>query len=190
MKNNIISNYMKPKLLVTCCYFLLAIGALCGFKTLSNKYVNKENTEINNFLSVAMISYIVFICSVFLFCNVQSAHKFLSGMTSNHIQNLIHSYPQLKRFENILSNPRALRYVATVISNNLNPDEQKQIINIMTQTENFGNSKSTAKAYQEVEEIIRNHINTDSNFGRCVYNAIQEMNNNYNMGVNNRHNVR
>lgn len=189
-KNKIVCRYIKPRLILVVCYFLLSMCALYGLNNISDKRTEKESTEINNFLSVALVSYIVFICTLFLSYNIYSAHKFLSDMTYYHIKDLIHEYTELKKFENILSNPRALRYIATVISNNLNLDEQKKIKNIMVQTTNGVKPTKFEDAYKETQRIIGNHIQTDPDFGRHVYNAVLKAYNEYVVSVNRNYHTR
>jgi hypothetical protein len=90
-------------------------------------------------------------------------------------------HPEIKEFESVLNNKKALKSVATMISNSLRPSEQERVLYIsnelLRKTQNTAITRQekvmlTKNAYSEIIKIIKEHAAVHPDFINEIYVAM------------------
>ena len=90
-------------------------------------------------------------------------------------------HPKIKEFESVLNNKKALKSVATMISNSLRPSEQERVLAVAnelllkTQNTEIKDQEKialTKKAYSEIIKIIKEHAAVHPDFINEIYAAM------------------
>lgn len=181
---------MLPRVIVIGTYVTLVTSAVASAVVLVEKYKNNETCKE----TTAKVPYIMgfgLIIAVVLWYIIdtnKNMNKFAKNAAENYIKSALVSHKELGDFNEILSNPRAMQYIATFIANNLRESEQKQIVSIISKTEQAVAPLNMDQAYQQINKIIEEHILLHPEFIPSLYSEMAYANHNY--IVKNRHKSR
>ena len=112
-----------------------AFGAgACGFIEFANKDVSDDLKLRGHIVEGSFVIGIIVFIAVFM----SEINKKLDAATANtalkYLKQLLVKQPELKNFESVLSNPKALNKVAAYTFNNLRPSEQQEIHNMLEES--------------------------------------------------------
>lgn len=131
-------------------------------------YDETKDAPIKDDVELALLSAgMAIACSCFLLLPVIETYKddyaFASHTAREFLKQEMKEHPELKNFEKVLRNPRAIRSVATMISNHLHPSEQKLVmaaIDGMLETETKTTAEKVAAvktAHAKIVKIVQEH---------------------------------
>lgn len=178
-KNQIVKKYVLPRLFVIGGIGVVMTTAACGVVALTMKH-NNQNTK-KALLTIPLVG-IGFVTAIVIW-NALSDKKYATEYTSNtfgkYIGNLMSENTEFQDFNEVLSNPQAMKYIATVISNSLRKSEQKRILEIMARAEQYIDPLSAEEAYKQIEQVIREHIQLHPEFLPSLYREMAYANHTY-----------
>ncbi len=109
-----------------------AFGAgACGFIEFANKGRSDDIQLRGHILEGGFVVGIVALIAVFMSEVNKKLDKAAANTALKYLKQLFVNQPELKEFENVLSNPEALDKVAAYVFNNLRPSEQQEIHDIL-----------------------------------------------------------
>lgn len=169
-KNKILFKHFLPQIAL--------FGVLFTFVGGSGVYSSIKKGTVVRGQDLAIASLLTCIaallCCTFLY-SYKDGEKFASVVARKYIKQETEKHPELKDFENILSNQRAMKNVATMISNSLHKEEQKRILDIVATLErtNFNSAEEeiniTRLAIEEITQILSDHAATHPEFITEIY---------------------
>lgn len=112
-----------------------AFGAgACGFIEFANKDVSDDLKLRGHIVEGGFVVGIVALIAVFMSEVNKKLDKAAANTALKYLKQLFVNQPELKKFESVLSNPKALDKVAAYVFNNLRPSEQQEIHNILEES--------------------------------------------------------
>ena len=123
--NKMILKYFLPAIIAVAITGAGALG-LINYKILQDVKTEK-GVNLRTALSPFIVLYALCLIIIPLAGSYKKTRKFASHAAREYIIAAMKEYPELKQFQKVLSNRRAMNRLATVISNNLRPSEQKTI---------------------------------------------------------------
>jgi len=178
-KNQIVKKYVLPRLFVIGGMGVVMTSAACGVVALTMKHNNQSNKK--SLLTIPLIG-VGFVTAIVIF-NTLSDRKYAREYTANtfgkYIGNLMAEKNEFQDFNEVLSNPNAMKYIATVISNSLHKSEQKRILDIMAKAEQYIEPLDPEEAYRQIEQVIREHTQLHPEFLPSLYSEMAYANHTY-----------
>ena len=178
-RNKIISKRLLP---VTIFVSLVIPAMFATFGYMVNDETKGRPFEANDKEFIALYTILTAICAGLLLLTIvderKSNYEFASRVAREYLKNEMMEHPEMKAFEKVLRNPRAIRSIATMISNSLRESERKIVIsaiNEMIKTETKTREEKIAavkKAQAKIVKVIQEHASTDHNFINEVYVAM------------------
>ena len=128
------------------------------YKAPQDKVFNAVSLSVVWLLGMSMLLLVIF--EVY-----KENYAFASHTAREFLKQEMKEHPEFKTFEKVLSNPKALRSVATMISNSLHDSEQKQVMNIVDEMAEKLPGASvqdkvniTKHAHADIIKIIQEHV--------------------------------
>lgn len=182
--NKIITKSLLPGLLLATSFSVATVGT-CVFAAKQSAQINGRNTN-HDYRLMTIIALVLF-CIIFNTCNkYKKAEKFSMLVAKRYIKNASKDFPDLKDFDEVLTNTNAMRNIATIISNQLRSSEQKLIRDIVSdamekwekqeKTDGITNSrlyfiskKICAKACADITQVLKEHASVHPEFLPNIY---------------------
>ena len=182
--NKIITKSLLPGLLLATSFSVATVGT-CVFAAKQSAQINGRNTN-HDYRLMTIIALILF-CIIFNTCNkYKKAEKFSMLVAKRYIKNASKDFPDLKDFDEVLTNTNAMKNIATIISNQLHSSEQKLIRDIvsdatikwkkyeknktLTKSQLFFISKKIcAKACADIAQVLNRHASVHPEFLSNIY---------------------
>jgi len=186
--NKIITKSLLPGLLLATSFSVATVGA-CAFAAKKSAQINGRVTN-RDYRLITLIALVLFFI-IFNTCNntcnkYKKAEKFSMLVAKRYIKKASKDFPDLKDFDEVLTNPNAMRNIATIISNQLHSSEQKLIRDIVsdatikwkkyeknkTLTESqlfFISKKICAKACADIAQVLNEHASVHPEFLSNIY---------------------
>ena len=169
-RNKIISKRLLPGTLIVC----LAVPAMfASFGYLAHDEI-KNSSAKNNVELIVLSTLMAAACACMLLLPVIEEYKndyaFASHAAREYLKKEMQEHPELKTFEKVLRNPRAIRSVATMISNSLHKSEQKLVLDAieeMNMAETHTKEEKIAvieQAHAKIVKIIQEHASVHPEF--------------------------
>ncbi len=109
-----------------------AFGAgTCGFIEFANKDVSDDLKLRGHIVEGTFVIGIIVFIAMFMSEANKKLDKAAVNTALKYLKQLFVNQPELKKFESVLSNPKALDKVAAYAFNNLRPSEQQEIHDIL-----------------------------------------------------------
>ena len=123
--NNMILKHFLPAIIAI---VITTTGAsyLIGYK-FSKDIKEKQAIERTTAWSPVLVLYALSLIIIPLVGSYKKTKKFAAHAAREYIVDTMKDYPDLKKFQQVLCNRKAMNHLATIISNNLRPSEQKII---------------------------------------------------------------
>lgn len=159
----------------------LSYQVACDIK--SEKHISHGNIALLSLTSVIMIIWAIWGVAVY-----NNGKKFSDRITSEYIKQFMTKHPDLKIFEKVLYNEKAMNDVAKFLANSLRESEQKQVLNIahnlqrkLRVYEKYDlhdvairniTTKQISVAQKQILKIINNHVALHPEFTGNLYSVI------------------
>lgn len=165
IKNKIIKQYLLPRFVFVGMWGVALVPVIYGVTDLKNKIENKvvQNTAKDP-MFLSLITLVAGLIGWYVVGMQKDANKMAISVAREYINKAIKEHPDLEDFASVLSNDRAMRYVAATIANNLRPSEQKQLKETLMRTQSVVEPLKMEDAYKQVEQIIKDHIHVHPEF--------------------------
>ena len=161
MKNNkIINKYILSKLTKNIKVFLpglaIVIFAWCAESKMNAEYKNKSDYhfQISSFATAAFLASVIF----WVLSERKSANKFAKTVTKSYLKQAIQEQPELKMFQEIFSNERAIQDIANTLSNSLRPSEKKIVLNIVNEMPEQPTKSEIVSTIAKIKPVIKGHL--------------------------------
>lgn len=133
IKNNkVINRILLPKILGFCVIVATSLGVgttiIQDTKNHPNKQMNMQDQSLLVLMAVVIMCF-----GGLLFSEYKQGESFSKLVTRKYLRQIFATQPELKIFNQVLSNPQALQNVTQVIFNSLRPYEQKRIAKIISE---------------------------------------------------------
>ena len=174
-RNKIISKRLLPATLIAGIAVPAAFAAFgyMAFDETKDKPL-RESTEFI-VLSAMMASACACLVLFPIIVAYKNDYEFASHAAREYLKQEIKNHPEMKTFEKVLSNPRAIRTVATMIANSLHKSEQKlvtaaieEIVEAETKTK-ADKIAAVKQAHAKIVKVIQEHATTHPEFINEVY---------------------
>lgn len=166
--NKIKQKYLNRIAVICGTYSLAGLLAICGvIHTTQSSHKDTKTARtastIMYTLSIASISLVFMWIMMHI---IKDANKFEIHAARNYIKSLIDNNPELKPYKSVMSNPNAMKQIATTISNHLDASEQQRILYLI---ENLNKCEKITTTdlditYRNIRKIIENHIEHHKEF--------------------------
>ena len=186
-RNKIISKRSLPGVVLigTC-----AIISACLFThTVKEEIMSKYDNWQDKALSISTLAFVVVLGTILLSCPIvesyKNDYKFASHSAREFLKQAMKDNPEIKDFANIFNNPKALRSVATMISNSLLPSEEKRVLTAIAEMQQYvyrtkAEEVAAAKqAHAKIVKVIQEHAAIHPDFINEVYAAMAYADNTY-----------
>ncbi len=157
--NKIINKRLLPKTLIT------GILTLVLLAPATYGAVNEIKQQQANTIGLLVGAMAIFIILALLYTQrieaYENHYKAASRIARKYLKQQAQTRPELKQFEAVLNNPRALKAVATMISNSMTESETKQISHIIFELSQYyyKTKKDTFVALKDAEDEIIKIVN-------------------------------
>lgn len=178
-KNQIVKKYVLPRLFVMGSIGALITSAAFGVVALTVKYNNQDQAGKKIPLTVPFIAFVTSVIILNALSDRKYATEFTSDKFGKYVKDLMSKNTEFQDFNAVLYNPKAMKYIATVISNSLRDSEQKRILDIMVKSEQYINPLKPEDAYKQIEQIIREHVQLHPEFLPMLYKEMAYANHTY-----------
>ena len=178
--NKIILKHLLPGAIIVSISASAMLG-LFGYAVTTDKAPysaqNKSAVPVNVLIVLFGLCFILCI----LADSYNTDKKFASLVARKFLKQTMQEHPEIKEFESVLYNKKALKSVATMISNSLRPSEQERVLYIanelLRKTQNTDITRQekvalTKKAYSEIIKIIKEHAAVHPDFINEIYAAM------------------
>ncbi len=156
MSNTLLNKYLLP--------YRITAGLMLGVSIASINLAQKESklakviyqddyyahSDTNYFLCVLLIIISLGLSGYGFISIPKQAKEKSNKLTKQYLQEIFTKYPELRKYESVLSNPEKLQEIAAFACNNLTKAEQNQILNIVKHT--FDKSDTPEKTEAEIQE--------------------------------------
>jgi len=183
-KNKILQRYLLPKFAIFSVYAV--VGILLIFTVPSGNEQNsttmtqtKKSAFSANALNITLAAIIKIAFAYCALYSKKSADTFAMEATKTYIKQTVTEYPELKKFEKILSNPQAMKNLTNFVSNNLDKSEQTAILDIVETLSGNPNKRQLVKAFTGINNIIDEHIQNNPEFVADLYTTMKNSYNTY-----------
>ena len=169
-RNKIISKRLLPATVIAGIAIPFLFAVLFNTTFNETKDAPKEDKALSFSLSVLFAIFGACFLAIPIADAYSSDYEFASHVAREYLKKEIQEHPELKTFEKVLHNPRALRSVATMISNHLRPSEQKLVMKaidemISTKTRTTAEKIAiTKQAHAKIVKIIQEHASVYPEF--------------------------
>lgn len=130
-----------------------------------------------------VVSILAIVMLMSMIQSYKKSNEFATQTARKYIREIMKEDPEMRVFGKILSNQRALKCFATIISNSLRPSEQQRILDIINSVvPTILNGNNTADkaavvnaltwAHAEIIKVIKEHVTQHPEFMSDVYSAI------------------
>lgn len=179
MKNKLLNNYLLSYYIVAALFLGLA-GVSAVFAEQETRIIKQhiENKDIvdsgNSTYSSCMLLIIISLIMA-TFCGViypRNAQKKADIITQHYLQEILVSYPGMKKYYFILKDPKKLREIASVICNGLTEDEQAEILRLVTEELNQNNPSGLKRIENIIKNIVQQHATKDPKYMENILAAI------------------
>lgn len=168
MKNKIAQKYFFPKFAIFSAYIVLITGMTC----VAVDAIQKNKTEQDKSSAAPYLvglGIVITAITYFIICVHSDIRDFTHAATQTYVKKAISNNQDLQKFETLTTDPRALRYIAAFVSNNISPAEMKQILDCIKKSESAMTMEATEKAYQEISKIVEKHVAEHPDFAYALY---------------------
>ncbi len=161
------------------------IGITRGPEALENP---SKKAIVSFSITTAMMIGVI---AIVIWCAVErykDDYVFASRLVRNFIKQAMKDHPELKSFEKVLDNPQAMRSIATMVSNAIEPSVQLEIVEILriwdenSQNKYFTHADDLAlvkKSCKNLSKIMEKYIKRNPRFVQDIYAAMANANNTY-----------
>lgn len=177
MKNNkIVQKYLLSPVALYLDGIIIAVFTWCmdvnmvneyghGLKTIKTKFGKNINFGFSYGITAAVLSLII----ISVLKDKKDADKFAISAAQAYIKHAIKEHPEFKYFETVLSNPDAMKNLATHISNNLDQHAQENVLKIGQSLPAKPTKYEFGKAFLNIKKIIEEHIKSHPEFMESIY---------------------
>lgn len=130
VKNNkVINKVLLPKALALVILITFASGA--GFYVTQDP--SKPNTSIvkPDMLLIGLVALLVIFACMDVYSDYKKGEKIASLITRRYLKNEMENYPELKQFEKVIYDSKAIKNISALIFNSLRPSERKVVAQIV-----------------------------------------------------------
>ena len=175
-KNNIIYKHFLPQSTLLCVALIAMIAApfTCAQDVIKSSKTKKTYTAQTCAIAFILALSVIVLCCPYIY-SYKKGEKIASNIVRQYITKEMAEHPELKDFKNVLSNPQAMKNIATMVSNKLRPEEQARILDIFNEFDrtNFQSKDAEIaelkKAIKKTTKILEEHAATDPNFITEIY---------------------
>lgn len=189
MSNTLLNKYLLP--------YRITAGLMLGVSIASINLAQKESklakviyqddyyahSDTNYFLCVLLIIISLGLSGYGFISIPKQAKEKSNKLTKQYLQEIFTKYPELRKYESVLSNPEKLQEIAAFACNNLSKVEQNQILNIVKNT--FDKSENPEiseaeiqanikKAENDILAIIKHHEATNPGYLQKILSVIDK----------------
>lgn len=174
--NKIIQKHFLPRALIsgTIIAAIFTTGTCYGInKIQESKEVNTQSLVVYLIAVIGLLTL-----SAPIVYDYKNSKRFAANIAYKHIKKNMEEHPELKLFEKVLENPRALNSVATMLSNSLIDSEQKRVLDIVLATVRHDYSSESEeiaalmKAQGKIMQILQEHASIHPEFINDLYYAM------------------
>lgn len=184
--NKIISKALLPKLVFT---LALSIGVpgTCVYVA-NQKIKNAERIGNRDKLLMGLTAFILFGLCFCTYSKYKEAEKFSTVVARKYLKEVAKDMPEMKIFDRVLTNPKAMQNVANFVFNSLRPSEQKMVKDIVSKATTDVQKYETcyledeeisaisrkifSKVREDVIKVIQGHAALHPEFVPSVYKAM------------------
>lgn len=187
IKNNkVINSVLLPKVLLP--IVLIALTTSVGVYVAQEKISTAVHTKKPGAWLTGIVAALIVCICMDVYSDYKKSEKFASLIARKYLKNEIKKQPELKQFQKILNDPKAMQNISSLIFNSLRPSERKcvaQIILDMRQklkndrkynlnyTESLINIKKLLNnARDEIVSVLQEHASVHPEFMRDIYSAM------------------
>ena len=161
------------------------IGITRGPEALENP---SKKAIVSFSITTAMMIGVI---AIVIWCAVERYeydYVFASRLVRNFIKQVMKDHPELKSFEKVLDNPQAMRNIATMVSNAIEPSVQSEIVEILRVWDESSQNKyfthaddlaMTKKSCKKLSKIMEKYIKRTPRFIQDIYAAMSHAHNTY-----------
>jgi RecG-like helicase len=174
--NKILLKHLAPTLVTAGCAITLITGTLVYAGVSGIKDTGKLRAQ-DIFISTTILAALAMLVSPVI-DSYKSSDKFASKTASKYIKQVMKEHPELKDFDSVLTNPKALKSVTTMISNSLSPKNQKRILQSIQKVQQYAyhsvpkTISAMQEAQKEIVQILQEHAAVHPNFINEIYAAM------------------
>jgi len=184
--NKIISKALLPKLAITLA-LSFGVPATCVYVA-KQKIKNSERIGNRDTWLMSLTAFLLFGLCFCTYNKYKEAEKFSTIVARKYLKESAKDMPEMKIFDRVLTNPKALTNVANLVFNSLRPSEQKMVKDIVSKAladvqkyeicyledEEISaiSRKSFAKAREDIIKVIQGHASVHPEFVPNVYKAM------------------
>lgn len=165
--NKMILKHFLPAIIALAILFSGAFSFI-GYK-IHRDSKTPNGVNLRTALSPIVVLYALILMIIPLISTYRKTKKFAAHATREYITIAMKTYPELKQFQQVLTDKKSLNYLATIISNELNerPSERKLIsdtifkMNLQLPLPKEKEVALIRKTLNEVIEVIQGHEMVD-----------------------------